>query len=628
LDEDRELAFAENYTYGYKQADIAFQKELQEFANFFSTLQYGPYEACFGVMGDDEFICAKRQLGDWNPSFEEPSRGSSKLVIHTERFMAGFNMFAMNQLESALGMVLIIVVVFVMGFAGLALSNVVNDLAVKPMERMLGTVRNIAKTVFKFTAEQAEEEENDDGDLDEVEEATEMVLLEKVVNKLATLAEISTKKQPDFDKDNMGAEDLGVLNMMGGQETQDTTGDTLRKSHLKRQTTVVMKVEEVGVSMDTWQSWMFNPLNLTKDQQKALTAWAVFNHQGCSTFVRDLIPDAKMQNFVNATESGYLANPYHNYAHAVDVCHTTARLQKVSHAELFLSEIEQFSVLVAAIGHDLGHPGVNNPFLIEASHELALRYNDKSPLENMHCAKLFMLCSAIDSNIFANLAKEQFREVRKHCIEMILHTDMVVHFAMVKNLTMLYQMNSDMFDNAELSDLDTMQDPQESELLRQGDNKKLVMNLLLHSADVSNPCKNWNVCELWAYLVLDEFFAQGDQEKMMGLPVQMLNDRDKVNRPNSQIGFIEFVVAPLIAAQVRLFPNLFELGDNLGHNLEKWENVWINESKPNEEEKGKVRTRVDRVQKNMEDAKHRGRPPQAQTNNAPPGQPGRKQAFN
>merc|ERR1719161_1880546 len=298
---------------------------------------------------------------------------------------------------------------------------------------------------------------------------------------------------------------------------------------------------------------------------------------------------------------------------------------KMAYANLYLWEIEHFSILIAAIAHDIGHPGVNNPFLIEASHELALRYNDKSPLENMHCAKLFMLCSALDSNIFANLAKEQFREVRKHCIEMILHTDMVMHFAMVKNLTMLYQMNSDMFDNAELSDHDTMQDPQESELLRQGDNKKLVMNLVLHSADVSNPCKNWTVCETWAYLVLDEFFAQGDQEKNDGIPVQMLNDRDKVNKPNSQIGFIEFVVAPLIAAQIRLFPALYEFGDNIGYNLEQWEKIWHNESKPNQEEMDKVRTRVDRVQKNMEDAKHRGRPP---AQNAPPGQPGRKQAFN
>merc|ERR1719217_1003786 len=189
-------------------------------------------------------------------------------------------------------------------------------------------------------------------------------------------------------------------------------------------------------------------------------------------------------------------------------------------------------------------------------------------------------------------------------------------------------MNSDMFDAAETDYLlNAAPALEECDVFRQGDNKKLIMNLVLHSADVSNPCKDWDICELWAYLVLEEFFAQGDQEKTLGLPVQMLNDRDKVNKPNSQIGFIEFVVAPLIAAQVRLFPNLFELGDNLGRNLEQWENVWINESKPNEEEKGKVRTRVDRVQKNMEDAKHRGRPPTA-NNSAPPAAPGgRKQAF-
>jgi cAMP-specific phosphodiesterase 4 len=353
-----------------------------------------------------------------------------------------------------------------------------------------------------------------------------------------------------------------------------------------------------------------------EEQQKSLIGWTIFNHQGCSSLARAMVPDAKAQTFVTATESSYLPNPYHNFAHVVDVLHTVCRILKITHSELFLSELEQFSVVVAAIAHDMGHPGVNNPFLIEASHELALRYNDKSPLENMHCAKLFTLCSLPDSNIFMNLPKDQFKEIRKNCIEMILHTDMVVHFAMVKDLTMLYQMNSEMFD---ATDLDALPDLQEAELFRNGDNKKLIMNLVLHSADVSNPCKGWSICETWAYLVLDEFFAQGDQEKMMGLPVQMLNDREKVNKPNSQIGFIEFVVAPLIAAEVRLFPDLYELGDNLGNNLEEWSNVWIRDCLPSEEEKGKVRARVQKTQKNMEDAKYRGHPPDL-------GSP-RKQAF-
>ena len=35
--------------------------------------------------------------------------------------------------------------------------------------------------------------------------------------------------------------------------------------------------------------------------------------------------------------------------------------------------------------------GVNNPFLIAMKHTKALRYNDKSVLENHHCAIAFKL---------------------------------------------------------------------------------------------------------------------------------------------------------------------------------------------------------------------------------------------
>ena len=38
-----------------------------------------------------------------------------------------------------------------------------------------------------------------------------------------------------------------------------------------------------------------------------------------------------------------------------------------------------------------------------------------------------------------------------------------------------------------------------------------------------------DVCIVLSYhLTSEEFFAQGDQEKAMGIPVQFLNDRDKV----------------------------------------------------------------------------------------------------
>merc|ERR1719159_2198752 len=139
---------------------------------------------------------------------------------------------------------------------------------------------------------------------------------------------------------------------------------------------------------------------------------------------------------------------------------------------------------------------------------------------------------------------------------------------------MLYQMNSEIFESSELDAPPAMQ---ECELFRANDNKKLVLNLIIHSADVSNPCKPWKACSKWAFRVLDEFFAQGDQEKALGIPVQMLNDREKVNKPNSQIGFIEFIVVPLFTAEVKLFPTLYELSDNLASNCQRWEEQWEQE---------------------------------------------------
>merc|ERR1719162_1386842 len=111
----------------------------------------------------------------------------------------------------------------------------------------------------------------------------------------------------------------------------------------------------------------------------------------------------------------------------------------------------------------------------------------------------------------------------------------------------------------------------------------LVMDNLLHSADVSNPCRSWAVSEAWAHCVLDEFFAQGDQEKMLGVPVQFLNDRDKLNRPNSQIGFLEFMIAPFFAAQIRLFHKMHEYGEHLSVNIGNWEELWATEVKPDPE---------------------------------------------
>ena len=47
--------------------------------------------------------------------------------------------------------------------------------------------------------------------------------------------------------------------------------------------------------------------------------------------------------------------------------------------------------MIASVAHDIGHPGVNNTFLINSNDELAIRYNDISVLENHHASSLFKI---------------------------------------------------------------------------------------------------------------------------------------------------------------------------------------------------------------------------------------------
>jgi len=66
------------------------------------------------------------------------------------------------------------------------------------------------------------------------------------------------------------------------------------------------------------------------------------------------------------------------------------------------------------------------------------------------------------------------------------------------------------------------------------------------------------VSELWFDCLITEFFNQGDHEKLNGLPLTPLMDRDNFSKPDSQIGFISFVLLPLAESLSSLFPVLKE----------------------------------------------------------------------
>lgn len=62
------------------------------------------------------------------------------------------------------------------------------------------------------------------------------------------------------------------------------------------------------------------------------------------------------------------------------------------------------------------------------------------------------------------------------------------------------------------------------------------------------------------------------------------------------------MIAPFFVAQIRLWPNMHEMGGNLSRNIASWQDMWEKEVTPAEEEKAKVKGRVEKVQTNINEA--------------------------
>jgi hypothetical protein len=87
--------------------------------------------------------------------------------------------------------------------------------------------------------------------------------------------------------------------------------------------------------------------------------------KGAKAFETDAEFDILLQ-FINEVCDGYQSNPYHSFQHAVDVTYMTflflmdMGIQKRAR----LSQLHVVSILVAALGHDVLHPGLSNLFQV------------------------------------------------------------------------------------------------------------------------------------------------------------------------------------------------------------------------------------------------------------------------
>jgi cAMP-specific phosphodiesterase 4 len=102
---------------------------------------------------------------------------------------------------------------------------------------------------------------------------------------------------------------------------------------------------------------------------------------------------------------------------------------------------------------------------------------------------------------------------------MILATDMAKHASDLAQLKTVIA-NNNIVNGKNVDALVCMEDEN-----TKFENQQFIMEICLHSADVSIPAREFSVVKEWTYLLFEEFFTQGDLEKENNLPVSMLCDR-------------------------------------------------------------------------------------------------------
>ena len=275
----------------------------------------------------------------------------------------------------------------------------------------------------------------------------------------------------------------------------------------------------------------------------------------------------KLDKFLTSISNLYKPSTlYHNSMHGADVTQSAYIYITHSNAEKIAKTnvIDILSIIIAALGHDLGHPGLTNMYHMNDSTEIAITYNDISILENFHASLLFRTLRKSENNIFEKLSNIDYKIIRKRMISEILATDMANHGKVVSVIKSRIVLN----ENNEYK-LNLLSGNEQTK----NEEQQYLLDFIIHLADLGHNTKLFNISLRWVSLLSEEFWRQGDLEKKKNLPVSFLCDRDQINIPQSQKGFISGFILPTFESLSLIFPSLKFTIDNANNNLKEWQKL-------------------------------------------------------
>ncbi|MEL7431128.1 MAG: hypothetical protein AAGI90_01175 [Chlamydiota bacterium] len=279
------------------------------------------------------------------------------------------------------------------------------------------------------------------------------------------------------------------------------------------------------------KSWSFDALRYQADELDDFV-YVMFHSR---SFLEALsIQEGVFRTYIESVRENYEDHPYHNYHHAVGVTQFLYMIDTKGCLREKLSLEKRFGLFLAALNHDLAHPGKSASYQKELFTELYEKYGETSTLEKYHVDVAKNLWNDPETPVFP---KKHHAFLETYIEHLIVSTDMQRH--------------------------------EEFFQFCQNENNNLDMRisiLLIKCADLSQFIRGRDLAEKWFFRLRKELYL----EKMHQLEKKGECVQEEIAPFHgllSQQDFIDKIAFPLYALLTTMIPPLKEVEDLLDSNL-------------------------------------------------------------
>ena len=347
-------------------------------------------------------------------------------------------------------------------------------------------------------------------------------------------------------------------------------------------------------------------------QDEILIDGVILMFQHFDLYRKFFIEVETIQIFASKVRSFYNPeNLFHNFKHAWGVLHIAFHIL-INGGDQYLLPLDIFAVMVAALCHDIQHPGNNNAFEAATSSDLSKVKEGivgAGILECHHATLTNNLLNAIgsDCDILSGLTDEQCDHFRRQVGLIILGTDMAKHTSLLTEARAYASCNSTArspkSNNSQKSDISNAihhkngihKHPAgntERTILKTNINHSQIAyedakpknvggvditdpesrisftRVLVHTADLGAQTQSTEIALKWMERCYGEFRSQAQREEILGIVTSpFLHDLKEDNKTfSAQYSFIEETVEPLWTALSTFLPSLAFANDQLVSN--------------------------------------------------------------